>query len=461
MAWLACVVPAAAAPIGNVELLRGAGARQRAGEAPRVLGSGSAVEEGETLSTGANSFAVIRLNDGTRMTLRPNSSFKVDEFAYNQAGRGDNLVMNLIRGGLRVVTGAITKQASTSRLVTTTATVGIRGTDFDARICGEDCREEAKRPATPLAQASIATVLPASARVVQLQGALTAVSDSGERRVLTSGGPAYKGDTLETAGGGQAVLVFRDDTRMVVQGGTRIRIDDFVYDRRQPAEGSFSMGLLRGGFRVLTGLIAKARPTSVRFTTSTATVGIRGTDFQMACAGTPAGEAGTSVAADGCFLTTFQGSVAMAANAAPGQEVVVNAGASAQVAGTGERAALVDALPALLREAPLPVPDSVPANLEQLFGTGPREAPEPGDLYVHLRDGHLAVESGGRALDIGRGESLLVDASGRTLVRLDTVPAFLANDPTPRPDRIDARGGQLLDLQSLGMRARANLVCKP
>ena len=39
--------------------------------------------------------------------------------------------------------------------------------------------------------------------------------------------------------------------------------------------------------------------------------------------------------------------------------------------------------------------------------------------------------------------------------------AFILNDPTPRPDRIDARGVQLLDMQSLGLRTRANLVCKP
>jgi hypothetical protein len=451
---------AQAAPIGSVESMRGAGAKQKPGEAPRVLGAGSMIEDGEVLSTGANSYAVIKLDDGTRMTLRPNSSFKVDEFFYNQAGQSDNLVMNLIRGGLRIVTGAITKKPSNSRLVTTTATVGIRGTDFDARICGDDCRDEARRPASPLAQANATTVVPASARVVQLQGALTAQSESGERRVVGNGGPAYRGDTLETAPGGQAVLVFRDDTRMVVQGGTRIRIEDFAYDRRQPGEGSFAMGLLRGGFRVVTGLIGKARPANVRFSTATATVGIRGTDFHMACAGAPAGETGAAAAADGCFLTTYEGSVAMASKAAPNEEVLVPAGSSAQVAGaTGERAVRVDAVPPLLRDGPLPAPSSVPANVDQLFGTAPREAPEPGDLYVHLRDGHLAVEAGGRSLDIGRGESLLVDASGRTLTRLDALPSFLANDTTPRPDRVEGRGQ--LDLSSLGMRARANLVCKP
>ena len=80
---------------------------------------------------------------------------------------------------------------------------------------------------------------------------------------------------------------------------------------------------------------------------------------------------------------------------------------------------------------------------------------------MHLRDGHLAIEQGGRTLDIGRGEAAFVDASGRTLVRLDSAPSFILSDPTPRPDRVDARGVQFLNTQSLGMRTRADLVCTP
>ena len=58
-------------------------------------------------------------------------------------------------GGLRAVTGLISKAGPDRvRLVTPTATVGIRGTEFDARLCGPECRLEAQGipaavPATP------------------------------------------------------------------------------------------------------------------------------------------------------------------------------------------------------------------------------------------------------------------------------------------------------------------------
>jgi hypothetical protein len=181
----------------------------------------------------------------------------------------------------------------------------------------------------------------------------------------------------------------------------------------------------------------------------------------MRCEGAGAGEAGAGAPVDGCFVTTYQGTVAVSSRAAPDVEVLVPAGSSAQVLGTTQPAALLNEMPALMRDNPLPSPGDVNVDTQQLFGATQRGDPEPGDLYVYLRDGHLATEAGGRTLDIGRGEGLVVDASGRTLVRLDTPPAFMLNDATPRPDRIDSRGVQLLDMQSLGMRARANLVCKP
>jgi hypothetical protein len=368
-------------------------------------------------------------------------------------------VLNLLRGGLRVVTGVISKRAATSRLVTSTATVGIRGTDFDARICGEDCKAEGRRPLTPLAQANAGTVLPASARVVQMQGGLTAVSESGERRLVTVGGPAFRGDTLETPAGATAVLAFRDDTRITVQGGTRIRIEDYTYDARAPAEGRFSLGLITGGIRALTGLIAKATPSSVRFTTSTATVGIRGTGLDMHCSG-GGGQQAQGGVADSCFVSTWQGTVTVSSAANPGVEVVVPAGSTAQVTPANPSAVMAPEMPAFMRDNPAPRPDAINVDTERLFGSTRQADNEPG-LYVNLRDGHLAIEAGGRTLDIARGEAVFADASGRTLVRLDAVPSFIQNDATPRPDRVDARGVQLLDMQSLGMRTRAALVCRP
>ena len=456
-ALFGAVPGALAAPVGEVEFSRGVTAAQQPGQPARMLGSGATIERGEVMTTGANSVAVIKLNDGTKMTLRPNTSMAVDEFVLDQQGSSDSLVMNLFKGGMRVVTGLITKRnSSAGRLTTSTATVGIRGTDFDARICGEDCRSENRRPLTPLAQASAQSVLPASARVLQLQGALTAIGENGERRVVVAGGPAYKGDTLETPAGAQAVLVFRDDTRVTVQGGTRVRIDEFAYDARSPGEGSFALGLLKGGIRAFTGLIGKARPAAVRFSTATATVGIRGTGIDLTCEGACAGEPAAGPGS-GFIIYTWQGEATVSSPAAPLEVLIVPVGTAAQVGGDN-RPILLQNVPVNLINNPAPRPDNLQINLQQLFGGTTQTAPADG-LYLYVRDGHLAVASGGQSLDIGRGETLFAGLGGIPPVRLSAPPAFIQGDTTPRPDRIDSSSVRKIDLVTLGLKARENLTC--
>jgi len=448
---------ALAAPVGEVEFSRGVAAAQQPGQPARMLGSGATIERGDVMTTGANSVAVIKLGDGTKMTLRPNTSMSIDEFAFDQPGGGDSLVMNLLKGGMRVVTGLITKRSSAAgRLTTSTATVGIRGTDFDARICGDDCRAENRRPLTPLAQASAQTVVPASARVVQVQGGLTAIGENGERRVVAAGGPAYKGDTLETPAGGQAVLVFRDDTRVTVQGGTRVRINEFAYDASSPGEGSFALGLLKGGIRAFTGLIGRARPAAVRFSTATATVGIRGTGIDLTCEGACAGEPAAGPGS-GFIIYTWQGEATVSSPTAPLEVLIVPVGTAAQVGGDN-RPILLQNVPANLINNPAPRPDNLQINLQQLFGGTTQTTPGDG-LYLYVRDGHLAVASGGQSLDIGRGETLFAALGGVPPVRLSAPPAFIQGDTTPRPDRVDSSSVRKIDLVTLGLKARANLTC--
>jgi hypothetical protein len=105
----------------------------------------------ELIVTGAASFAVIQLNDDSRMTLRPYSRFRVTQLVMDDNGNdssSQSAILNLLRGGLRLVTGLIGKANPTGyQLNTPVATIGIRGTEFNARICGTDCAAEEKRHA--------------------------------------------------------------------------------------------------------------------------------------------------------------------------------------------------------------------------------------------------------------------------------------------------------------------------
>ena len=271
---------AAAQSVGEVEFSRGVGYAQTPGQTPRILGKGLEFKEGDTLSTAQGSSAIIRMTDGTRMTLRPGTDMVVQQFRYKEGAANNSMVMQLFAGGLRAITGLISKNApDAAKLQTKTATIGIRGTDFDARICQRECTaESAKVP-----EQAHANTVQASAKLVSTQGEITAVDGTGQRRRLVDGASIYSGETVETGNAAKGVLAFRDDSRLTLGATTRFRVDTFVFDDKNANEGKFLVSLLRGSARALTGLIARANNRNVGFTTATATIGVRGTGLDMEC----------------------------------------------------------------------------------------------------------------------------------------------------------------------------------
>ncbi|MBY0465770.1 MAG: FecR domain-containing protein, partial [Burkholderiales bacterium] len=287
VAWVGCVaamaqpavapttgVLAPAEAVGEVTFSRGVGFAQLQGASPRTLGAGLPLQLGDRLTTAAGASAIIRLNDGTRVTLRPQSDVMLQAFKYVPDASDNNMVLQLLRGGFRALTGLVGKNNSKAAMVKTpTATIGIRGTDFDARLCQADCASDVRASAAQLRAAN----LKASAKAVAVTGSIVAMSDNGDRRTLVHGSALYPGDLIETATDGRAVLAFRDESKVSLAGGTRFRVDDFVFDRNNPADGRFLVTLLKGTARALTGLVGKARASNVLFKTPTATIGIRGT----------------------------------------------------------------------------------------------------------------------------------------------------------------------------------------
>ena len=240
---------------GEVEFSRGVGFAQTPGQQPRTLGKGLPLREGDRLTTSDGASAIIKLEDGTRMTVRPNSELVLQQYQFKENADNNTMLMQLVRGGFRAVTGLISKNApGAAKVQTSTATIGIRGTDFDARLCQRECGAESSK----VSEASRPNTVLASAKVVNSQGMVNAVDTAGARRRLSDGGSIYPGETVETGPATRAVLVFRDDTRISVGSTTRFRVDNFVYDENNAGDGRFLASLLKGSVRALTGLIAKA-----------------------------------------------------------------------------------------------------------------------------------------------------------------------------------------------------------
>ena len=403
--------PVAGQAVGEVEYSRGAGVAQAPGKAPRIMGKGLSLEEGDRLTTSDGSTAIVKLQDGTRMTVRPNSELIMQTYKYREGAPDNSMVMQLLRGGFRAITGLISKgSADAARIQTSTATIGIRGTDFDARVCGPECRAESSR----VSDTAKPNAVLASAKLVSASGEITAQDGNGLKRRVVDGASVYPGETVQTGPGAKVVLAFRDESRLTLGANTQFRVDSFVFDNQNPGDGKFLVTLLQGSLRALTGLIGKSNNRNVGFTTSTATIGIRGTGLDMDCA-----------SAGACSFFTWLGSIEVQPLGQSALQVL-QAGQGLLVTPTGFRPLTAPTL------ENLPRPDGVPVNTQQLFSSG-SVSPDDEGLFVFVRDGHIQITSAKEVLDLGRGETGYAGSDGRTGRPL-TVPLFIQNDIVPLPN---------------------------
>lgn len=79
-----------------------------------------------------------------------------------------------------------------------------------------------------------------------------------------------------TGSGAALRLAFSDGTNLYLGAETEVAIDLYSV---QPDSLGFVANFTRGVFRLVTGLIARMQPQSVRVVTPVATIGIRGTHF--------------------------------------------------------------------------------------------------------------------------------------------------------------------------------------
>jgi hypothetical protein len=116
-----------------------------AGNVSIVAANGSArqaqrnaeVNPGETVTTAVDSWAQLRFSDGAMTSLQPETGFKIDEYQFKGAADGSERgFFSLLKGALRTVTGAIGHGTDRNnyKITTATATIGIRGTEYLARL---------------------------------------------------------------------------------------------------------------------------------------------------------------------------------------------------------------------------------------------------------------------------------------------------------------------------------------
>lgn len=92
---------------------------------------GGALREGDRIVTGANSAAAFALADGTVISVGPNTSLDLTHFVFDPTSQNGSLLLNLLQGTVRMITGIMGKtNPELVRVTTPTTVVGVRGTDF-------------------------------------------------------------------------------------------------------------------------------------------------------------------------------------------------------------------------------------------------------------------------------------------------------------------------------------------
>ncbi|MDH2916445.1 MAG: FecR domain-containing protein [Gallionella sp.] len=425
--WAISIPLQAAEVSGKIGYMSGALMAQRSDGTVKVMVPKSEVLEGDVLVTAKDSYAQVVMNDGTKMTLRPNSNLKIELYQFKkESPQTDNAVFRLMKGGFRTVTGLIGKRGNPDayKLRAATATIGIRGTDFTSRLCAtKDCADdgEAAKPAkSPVEQAK------AVGRVMLIQGEMAAKETSGKTRKLMLGSPVFEGDTLMSSAKSHGVVVFRDGGRATLQENSEFQVEAFKYDKAANQENA-ALRLLKGGVRVVTGLIGRANHDNYKFRMSGATIGIRGTGFDAwvggACAEKEEGCEGVYVWSGEVVLVSPGGSFTVALNQA------------ASIAKETGKPVQIIKIPASILQNIAPRPDSISIDVEKLF----EESSNSGDpgLYVTVHDGQVILSKGDMKVDLGKGESGFTNE--QTLTRLAATPSFMGADK--KLDNIEKSGG--------------------
>ncbi len=133
--------PSLAAEAGRVLLASGNVIAVRGKETVRLL-KDTLIQENDVLRTGPASHLHVRFADEAIVSMRENSELRIDEFRFTGKEDGsERMFMSLLKGGLRTITGLIGKTNHQNyRMSTSTAAIGIRGTDYSATLCRQDCR---------------------------------------------------------------------------------------------------------------------------------------------------------------------------------------------------------------------------------------------------------------------------------------------------------------------------------
>lgn len=117
-----------------------------------------------------------------------------------------------------------------------------------------------------------------AATLEQVRGPVQVVR-AGATLDAVQGMPLQEADEVRTAAGGEVLIRFDDGARLALRSDSALQLAQLRLGRENKDEERLFTELQRGAVRYLSGLLTVA--SAVRFSTPTATIGVRGTDLEI------------------------------------------------------------------------------------------------------------------------------------------------------------------------------------
>ncbi|MES2510348.1 MAG: FecR family protein [Pseudomonadota bacterium] len=128
---------------------------------------------------------------------------------------------------------------------------------------------------------------------------------------LSKGKDIESGESIVTGVNGRAQVKFTDGGLISLQPNTEFKIANYSDNAANPKEERFLVDLLRGSMRAITGLIGKRNRENYKVNTATATIGIRGSGFNVGY--NPDGSLGVTTELDAIEVCNAGGCVGLTA----------------------------------------------------------------------------------------------------------------------------------------------------
>jgi hypothetical protein len=117
--------------------------------------------------------------------------------------------------------------------------------------------------------------------VLATRGEVVAINEKGEARGLIRRSKFFTKDTIKTGPDASAQLRFEDRAVMGLRQNSELNIKKYRFAGNRDNSNSAVMELVSGGFRTISGTIGKSNRDAYSMSTPAATIGIRGTDYDV------------------------------------------------------------------------------------------------------------------------------------------------------------------------------------